>query len=110
MPELVPSGAALRPWIVDKIAEHGLSLGPPLSERDVQAFEVMHGVELPEAYRWFVTTVGNGGNGPPHYGLAPLNDAQDEEGEPNPDIARPQPLTEPRQDFLEWYASWLAER
>jgi hypothetical protein len=29
---------------------------------------------------------------------------------PNPDIARPQPLTEPRQDFLEWYASWLAER
>jgi hypothetical protein len=133
MPELVPSGAALRPWIVDKIAEHGLSLGPP------------------------------------HYGLAPLNDAQDEEGEPNPDIARPQPLTEPwlwedepdapgelieaawghgriwlgtdgcgtqwvlvvagecagevfvvcgegagptepRQDFLEWYASWLAER
>jgi hypothetical protein len=168
-PEPVPAGEALRPWIVEQVAARGVSLGPPLTERDVQAFEVMHGIDLPEPYRWFLTNVGNGGNGPPGYDLAPLNDARCERGEPNPSIARPYPLTEPwlweddedpdddlidaaysygrvwlgtdgcggqwvlivkgeargevwfvcgegagpaepRQDFLEWYADWLAKR
>jgi hypothetical protein len=94
-PVPVPAGDALRPWIVARIAERGFSLGPPLSEDEVEAFAVIHGVELPEPYRWFLTHVGNGGDGPPGYGLAPLNDARNERPEHNPNIARPYPLTEP---------------
>ncbi|MFF1420299.1 HEAT repeat domain-containing protein [Streptomyces sp. NPDC058280] len=52
-------------------APGGRRLGLPLSEQRVAAFEAVHGIRLPSAYRTFLCEVGNGGIGP-DYGLLPL--------------------------------------
>ena len=39
-------------------------LNPTLAESHVQAFERHHGIHLPDDYRCFITTAGNGGAGP----------------------------------------------
>jgi hypothetical protein len=66
-----------------KVAAAGHLLGPVLSEREVGAFESRHSVTLPEDYRRFLREVGNGGDGPPYYGLArlgePASDMREEE-------------------------------
>ena len=49
--------------------------GPPLGEAAVAAFETEHGIRLPEAYRRFATSIGDGADGPPHYGLVRLGQA-----------------------------------
>lgn len=59
------------------IAEAGRSLNPVLSEGEVAAFEGRNSVTLPEEYRRFLLEVGNGGEGPPHYGLVPLGQGPD---------------------------------
>jgi uncharacterized RDD family membrane protein YckC len=51
-----------------------LRLAPPLAIDDLASFEQSHGIELPSEYRWFVTRLGNGGEGPPYYGVEPLSD------------------------------------
>ena len=61
--------------IKQKITIGGLSLGPVLPEREVAAFENRHSVTLPDGYRRFLREVGNGGDGPPYYGLARLGEA-----------------------------------
>jgi hypothetical protein len=65
--------------------QHEYRLGPVLSEEEVGAFESAHGVRLPEDYRCFLRTVGNGGAGP-FYGLEPLATL-------DRDLTRPFPLT-----------------
>jgi hypothetical protein len=53
---------------------HQFRLNPPLSERQVSAFEGRHGVQLPPEYRAFITRVADGVAGPA-YGMYPLEDA-----------------------------------
>ena len=57
-----------------KLQARRITLDPPLSVSDLQAFERLHGIALPEGYRNFLLTIGNGGIGPPSYGLAKLGE------------------------------------
>lgn len=60
-------------------SSHRYSLNAPLSEHEVRRIEEKYRFTLPDEYRWFITSVGNGGAGP-FYGLFPLgmNDSGDE--------------------------------
>lgn len=55
-----------------KAKAQGRAFGPPLDEQQVRAFEARHGIELPGGYRRFLLEVGDGGDGPPAYGLMRL--------------------------------------
>jgi hypothetical protein len=50
---------------------HNYILNPPLDGAEIEAFEIEHGIRLPEDYRFFITEIGNGGAGPA-YGLFPF--------------------------------------
>lgn len=50
---------------------HEFLLNAPSSEEEVQRFEKLHAVRLPDEYRHFLTVAGNGGAGP-FYGVFPL--------------------------------------
>jgi hypothetical protein len=58
---------------IEGAVRHKYVLHAPLLEHQVQQFETEHGVALPEAYRTFLTFVGNGGAGP-FSGLLPLEE------------------------------------
>jgi hypothetical protein len=58
--------------ILKKVQSQGRRLNAPISERAVQDFEAAHGIQLPDGYREFLLRGGNGGEGPPCYGLGPL--------------------------------------
>jgi hypothetical protein len=58
---------------IEGAVRHKYVLHAPLMEHQVQQFEIDHGVALPEAYRTFLTFVGNGGAGP-FSGLLPLEE------------------------------------
>jgi SMI1 / KNR4 family (SUKH-1) len=77
-----------------KVLDRALVLGPPVPEAQLWAFERANGITLPAEFRKFLLTIGNGGDGPPHYGLQPLSRTlQDEVGVPVTP-ALPFPLTE----------------
>lgn len=86
--------------IRDKYLAKGFSVEQPASEEFVARFESHHGIELPTAYREFVTKVSNGGIGPPAYGLVPLSlpkvapgDLDQNEWESLPNVRKPFPFT-----------------
>lgn len=54
---------------------HKYQLKPPVSEKDVVAFEARFHILLPEGYRDFLLWMGNGGAGP-FYGLYRLGEAE----------------------------------
>ncbi len=58
--------------ILRKTQSQGRILNSPISERALQDFEAAHGIQLPDGYREFLLRAGNGGDGPPEYGLGPL--------------------------------------
>ena len=58
--------------IKSKVASKGVSLGEPLPESKIAEFERETGITLPTGYRDFLLHVGNGGDGPPEYGMLPL--------------------------------------
>jgi hypothetical protein len=55
-----------------EVASANLPFNPCLSDADLAAFEQVHQVSLPVEYRYFLAHIGNGGAGPPDYGLRPL--------------------------------------
>jgi SMI1 / KNR4 family (SUKH-1) len=57
----------------------GLPLGPCTTEDDLRAYEKQWMVRLPDEYRSFVKEVGDGGDGPPHYGLFTLEKSHHDE-------------------------------
>ena len=58
--------------IQDKMIKSGTQVNPVISEDEITKFEVFHKIELPKEYRDFISKIGNGGQGPPYYGLAQL--------------------------------------
>ena len=50
---------------------HRYAIGPPLSEREVAAFEETHWVSLPSCFRSFLTQVGNGSPVPARVVISP---------------------------------------
>lgn len=74
---------------------HLYELNPPAAESVVVAFEGKYGVTLPDQYREFLLSVGDGGAGP-YYGLYPLRYAYEEMAWIKPgDIRKPFPLEQP---------------
>jgi hypothetical protein len=55
-----------------QVQSRGLKLNPSLAPETVLAFENRHRISLPEEYREFILHIGDGGAGPPFYGLLPL--------------------------------------
>jgi hypothetical protein len=63
--------AAVRERRIETFGSNGrYALSPSLTEAEVRALERRHGIELPEAFRAFVTQVGACGAGP-YYGIVP---------------------------------------
>ncbi|KAB2352603.1 SMI1/KNR4 family protein [Actinomadura rudentiformis] len=58
--------------VAAKIEAVGLRLNDPVPPSAVVAFEERNGIRLPDDYRAFITTLGNGGPGP-YKGLEPLD-------------------------------------
>jgi hypothetical protein len=65
-------------------SSHKYNLNRPATSQEVLAFETEYGVHLPEAYRAFITHIGNGGSSHadsaagPFYGVYPLGENVDE--------------------------------
>ncbi|MEZ0265337.1 MAG: SMI1/KNR4 family protein [Phycisphaerae bacterium] len=88
--------------IARKVRERGTRLGPAVLEDALTAFEARCGCTLPEGFRAFLRHVGNGGVGPPAYGLLPLGGTPDDMGEQESRpwaeldrVRRPFPFTRP---------------
>ena len=60
------------PPLQRELATANVALAPCLPTADLTAFEQAHRVSLPPEYRLFLTHIGNGGAGPPAYGLRAL--------------------------------------
>ncbi|MFI1172843.1 SMI1/KNR4 family protein [Streptomyces melanogenes] len=72
--------------------KHQFHLGPPLSEERVQSFETDHGIELPSAFRAFLTQLGATGASP-LYGLLPLEQYELFTMDPEPAASAPRGFT-----------------
>lgn len=83
--------------IKTKVASNGINLGAPLPEKSIAEFERELAIVLPNGYRQFLLHIGNGGDGPPHYGMLSLGlNAIDDipASDILPNIGRPFPFTE----------------
>lgn len=73
-------------------------MNPCLSESDVEAFNQRWTIKLPLGYRRFLLTAGNGGLGPPAYGLLPLGEVPSDydrsAGEVLAHLGKPFPLAQ----------------
>lgn len=82
--KLKTAAAADPTFAVFGAKNHRYAIGPIISEAQVRAFEIEHGVDLPEHYRAFLMQVGNGAPGGgdraaagPFYGIYPLGSGID---------------------------------
>jgi len=64
--------------ILSKAKTEDCDFNPPIAESELQEFEASHGIYLPEGYREYLLRIGNGGEGPPCYGLDQLGQSADD--------------------------------
>jgi len=90
--------------IKNKIATKRISLDDCLNEREVENFESRYHIRLPEEYRRFLIEVGDGGDGPPAYGLASLSETSQTEGDLafRPDLPFPLAAVWVWEDEITW--------
>src|SRR5262249_31592612 len=81
--------------ICAKARLNGLRFSAPLTETDVATFEKSSDLRLPGDYREFLLQIGNGGDGPPAYGLCALGEVPSDFDAPSPDLSKPFPFTKP---------------
>ncbi len=55
-----------------KLKGRDVQLNPKLNWQDIEEFERRYQIHLPEDYGQFLTEIGNGGGGPPFYGIVSL--------------------------------------
>lgn len=79
---------------------HRYRFRPPISEAELAALEAAGGYRLPDDYRAFVTTIGNGGAGP-SYGVMPFHGRDSEDYTRYDQLGTPFAYVEP------WNPSWL---
>jgi hypothetical protein len=72
----------------------GVRLNSVISEAAIFEVEERAGVLLPTDYREFLLYVGNGGDGPPAYGLCSLNKLPPDYTMTLPDCSKPFPFTQ----------------
>jgi hypothetical protein len=53
----------------EEVTRRGPKLNPSHAESELEAFESDWGIVVPSDYRAFICQIGNGGEGPPEYGL-----------------------------------------
>ena len=84
-----------------KLAENSIRLNPCCPLGRIEAFERKHEIALPEAYRRCISEVGDGGQGPPFYGICALEEGLGENKEDDeywnqlPHILHEFPFTKP---------------
>jgi hypothetical protein len=54
--------------------KHRYELNTPIPDAELSDLETLYTIQLPEEYRWFLTTVGNGGAGP-NYGVMTIEES-----------------------------------
>lgn len=79
-----------------KIKRRGVNLRPPVEHWDVEAFEAMHNIRLPEGYRRFILEIGDGGDGPPGCRFYSLHEPERDRYNLLVPLDVPFPLTEGR--------------
>jgi hypothetical protein len=78
-----------------KVESKGIRLSRTLTEAEIADFECANGMSLPPDYREFLLKIGNGGVGPPHYGLCSLGKTPPDFDLKATDLSRPFPFTRP---------------
>lgn len=84
-----------------KTAPQRFSMGHPITEAAVAAYEARQRITLPEDYRAFVLAAGEGASGP-DYGLLTLSGGIEERGETIYDLADDFPAPESTLDHLDF--------
>jgi hypothetical protein len=81
--------------IQHKAKNRGIRLSPTLTGTEIAGFERFNNVSLPSDFREFLLRVGNGGTGPPAYGLCALGKTPSDLDFASPDLSKPFPFTKP---------------
>ena len=58
--------------IREQLINKGCALNPICSPSEIETFEKLHGITLPEEYTSYLLNIANGGDGPPEYGIVKL--------------------------------------
>src|SRR5262245_55600160 len=76
-----------------KVERRGIRCSPVLTEEVVADFERSNLISLPPDYRQFLLHIGNGGDGPPAFGLCALGAIPPDFDSASPDFGKPFPFT-----------------